>query len=137
MLELLDGLTVQIENMHVDINLQPNINININIADPISSLFDFFGRLIGVYGGPSNAEVLARIEQGFRLIDARLAAFEAKLGRLFDELSLMIQLAMYHPIRTEIHLLLYELHETLKNPNRNNNVARFIAKVCNRKLVHI
>lgn len=128
-LNFLDKLTIQIENLHVNIDVQPNININIDVGNLLTPFFTFLGSLFGAHQGPSSAEVLARIEQGFRLIDARLTAFEAKLDRLFDELRLVIQLALYHPIRTDIHLLLSELHATLKKPSKDA-VARFIIKVC-------
>lgn len=128
-LGLLDGLTIQIENMHVDVDLQPNINVIIDVGNPISTLIDLLGRLVGAHGGPSSAEVLARIQQGFKLIDARLAAFEAKLDKLFDQLKLVIQLALYHPIRTEIHLLLSELHATLLHPSAQA-IKRYVTKVC-------
>ena len=127
-LQILDRLTIQIENLHVNIDVNPNININIDVGNLLTPLFNFLRRLMGLHGSLSSAEVHARIEQGFQLIEARLVEFEAKLDRLFDELRLVIQLEMYHPIRTEIHLLLSELHATLQQPSRDA-VRRFIFKV--------
>lgn len=127
-LGIIDGITIQIENIHVDVDLQPNINVIIDIGNPIASLFDLLVRLVGAHGGPSSADVIARIEEGFKRINDRLSAFEHRLEQLFDELKLVIQLALYHPIRTDIHLLLNELHDTLQKPSPSA-VTRFITKV--------
>lgn len=88
-------MTVQIENMHVNVDLVPNSRVVITFST-ISIVYNVISLLVTVYNSQSNSEELTHIEKGFRLIDARLAAFESRLDRLIDELRLIqpqIQLA--------------------------------------------
>jgi hypothetical protein len=100
-----------------------------SIIENLPTFLGLLGSLVNDHQEPSNSEVLAQIEQGFKQIETRLALFQARLEGLLAELRLVIHLALYHPLRTEIHLLLNELHETLKHPSAQS-VSRFILKVC-------